>query len=170
MDHGPAIHCVGEIYRNLPTPWNLWECTMRRSFRSVSALAIAAATAVALAGAAGPTAFAQSSAAASGSQKGIVLLKDQLPGTPAAKGDSSNRRNHAKSAQDSVLGRLAGAKPTKVTHFTLGNAFAATVTAAQAADLARDPAVASVVPDSEVKLPAPATPTAPGAGGAAHGA
>ncbi|HEV7651695.1 MAG TPA: S8 family serine peptidase [Actinophytocola sp.] len=142
---------------------------MRRSFRSASALAIAAVTAAALAGAAGPTAFAQTSAAATGSQPVIVLLRDQLPSAPPSKGDSSNRRNQAKSAQDSVLGRLAGAKPAKIKHFTLGNAFSATVTAAQAAALAHDPAVASVLPDSEVKLPAPATPAAPGSGGAAHG-
>jgi hypothetical protein len=96
----------------------------------------------------------------------IVLLKDQLTNTPATKGDSSTRRNRAKSAQDSVLGRLAGAAPAKVKHFSLGNAFSATVTAGQAAALARDPAVAKVLPDSEVTLPEPTAPGAPGTGGA----
>jgi subtilase family protein/peptidase inhibitor I9 len=138
---------------------------MRRSFLSLGALSIAAATAAAVASASGPAALAEPAAnSGSGSQSVIVLLKDQLPNAPASKGDSSNRRSRAKSAQDTVLDRLAGAKPSKVKHYTLGNAFAATVTSDQAAELAHDPAVAQVLPDREVKLPAPATPPAPGAG------
>lgn len=141
---------------------------MRRSFKSLCTLSVAVALASVTAGVAGPSAVAEP--AASGTtepQPVIVLLKDQLPGTPASKGDSSSRRSRAQSAQDAVLGRLSGAKPSKVKHFTLGNAFAATVTADQAASLARDPAVASVLPDREVTLPEPTTPTAPATGGSA---
>lgn len=135
---------------------------MRRSFLSLCTLSVAVAIATVTAGVAGPTAAAQP--AATDPQPVIVLLKDQLPGAPPTKGDSSNRRGRAQSAQDAVLGRLAGAKPSRVKHFTLGNAFAATVTADQAAALARDPAVASVLPDREVTLPEPTTTPAPTAG------
>lgn len=140
---------------------------MRRSFRSLCTFSVAVAVATVTAGVAGPAAAAQPAAAGGTEpQPVIVLLKDQLPGAPPTKGDSSTRRSRAQSAQDTVLGRLAGAKPTKVKHFTLGNAFAATVTADQAAALAADPAVASVSPDREVTLPESTTPTAPAAGGA----
>lgn len=141
---------------------------MRRSFRSLCTFSVAVAVATVTAGVAGPAAAAQP-AAGSGTEPApvIVLLKDQLPGAPPTKGDSSTRRSRAQSAQDAVLGRLAGAKPTKVKHFTLGNAFAATVTPDQAAALAADPAVASVSPDNEVTLPeSTTTPTAPTTGGA----
>lgn len=150
---------------------------MRRNFR-YSCVAVAVSTATALA--VGPVAYAAPAPAngGSGPESVIVLLKDQLPSAPATKSDSTTRRARAKSAQDTVLGRLGGAKPTKVKHFTLGNAFAATVTADQAAALAQDPAVASVLPDSEVTLPAPTTqetpapgsaPSAPAPGSAAEG-
>jgi hypothetical protein len=94
--------------------------------------------------------------ASGGSQKVIVVLRDQLSGTPASKKNMAPRRAKARSAQDAVLGDLAGAAPTHVKHYSLGNAFAATVSAAQAAQLANDPRVASVVPDRTVQLPQPA--------------
>jgi hypothetical protein len=135
---------------------------MRRSFRFSCAVAVAVAASTASAVAVGPSAgAAPATGGDAGPQPVIVLLKDQLPSTPASKADSSTRRSKATSAQDTVLGRLAGAKPTKVKHFTLGNAFAATVTGDQAAALAQDPAVASVLPDREVTLPAAANPDAP---------
>ncbi|TDV57632.1 S8 family serine peptidase [Actinophytocola oryzae] len=141
---------------------------MRRSFRYSCAIAVAVATSTALAVAAGPPAGAAPPTDDSGPQSVIVLLKDQLPSAPASKGDSNTRRDRATSAQDTVLGRLAGAKPTRVKHFTLGNAFAATVTADQAAALAQDSAVASVLPDREVTLPETTTPTAPVSGAPAQ--
>jgi Subtilase family/Peptidase inhibitor I9 len=132
---------------------------MGRSFLSSGAIAVVVATATALA--VGPAASAAPTATGGGSgqQAVIVLLKDQLPGSPPTKGDSTTRRDQATGAQDTVLNRLAGAKPGKVKHFSLGNAFAATVTADQAAALAQDPAVASVLPDREVTLPEQTTDT-----------
>jgi hypothetical protein len=139
---------------------------MRRSFRS--SCVIAAAVTTVLAVTTGPTATAAPVATdSSGPQSVIVLLKDQLSSAPATKGDSSKRKSQATSAQDTVLGRLAGAKPTKVKHYTLGNAFAATVSADQAAALAQDPAVASVLPDREVTLPEPTAAETPAASGGA---
>ena len=153
------------FYRILPMPWNCG-VHMRRSFRFSCAVVVAVATATAVASgqvaAAAPAATGGSAA-----QPVIVLLKDQLPAAPATKGDSRTRRDRATSAQDTVLDRLAGAKPTGVKHFTLGNAFAATVTADQAAALARDPAVASVLPDREITLPEPTTSDTPAVGGPA---
>jgi subtilase family protein/peptidase inhibitor I9 len=139
---------------------------MRRSFRfSCVAVAVSAATALAVGPAAANAAPATPAASGdAGPQSVIVLLKDQLPSAPATRSDSNTRRDRAKSAQDTVLGRLAGAKPSKVKHFTLGNAFAATVTADQAAALAQDPAVASVLPDREVTLPEPTSSDAPATG------
>jgi hypothetical protein len=143
---------------------------MRYSLRPVCALAIAAVTGAGLTGLAAQAATAQPAASTgSESQSVIVLLRDQLAGAPPTRADSSNRRNRAKSAQDTVLGRLAGAAPSKVKHFTLGNAFSATMTADQAAALAQDPAVAAVLPDSKVELPAPAVPKTPAGGAPASG-
>jgi subtilisin family serine protease len=84
------------------------------------------------------------------------VLRDQLASTPANKHDMTPRRARATSTQDAVLGRLSGAAPTKVKHFALGNAFSATVSAAQAAALAQDPSVASVIPDRTVEITPPA--------------
>jgi hypothetical protein len=140
---------------------------MRRFFRFSAVAVISVATATGLA--VGPAAVAAPAATGDTTpQPVIVLLKDQLPDTPATRSDSSSRRSRATSAQDTVLGRIAGAKPARVKHFTLGNAFAATVTADQAAALAQDPAVASVLPDREVTLPEQTTPTAPGPGSPAQ--
>ncbi|MFL6140991.1 MAG: S8 family serine peptidase [Labedaea sp.] len=129
---------------------------MRRSSRSVCALVATAVTGVALTAAvqltAGQVALAEPTAGTE-PQSVIVLLNDQLAGAPPSKTDSSARRNSATSAQDSVLNRLAGPKPAKLKHFSLGNAFSATVTPDQAAALAQDPAVAAVLPDVQVALP-----------------
>jgi subtilisin family serine protease len=99
-----------------------------------------------------------------GTQKVIVVLRDQLTSTPVRRSDMDARTSAARSSQNDVLGELAGPDASHVTHLTVGNAFIATVTADQAAALAANPAVASVVKDSSIAL-SPATPTAPGTGG-----
>ncbi|TCO44796.1 S8 family peptidase [Actinocrispum wychmicini] len=114
-------------------------------------------------------AAAQPATAATQSQSVIVVLNDQLGDAPATKSDSTHRRDRAVSTQDAVLSRLPGAAPAKVKHFTLGNAFSATLTADQVTALAQDPAVLSVLPDSKVTLPPATTPSTP-AGGAAPNA
>ncbi|MDQ1487338.1 MAG: hypothetical protein QOJ62_3031 [Actinomycetota bacterium] len=87
----------------------------------------------------------------------IVVLRDQLPGTPADSAHLGQRGPAALGSQDAVLSRLAGAAPQHVKHFTLGNAFSATVTPGQATALALDPAVARVVPDRPVPVTPPST-------------
>jgi len=92
-----------------------------------------------------------------------VVLRDQLASTPVNKHDMSPRKAKATSTQDAVLRGLAGAAPKNVKHFALGNAFSASMTNAQAAALAQDPRVATVVPDRDVEVtqPAPTTSSTP---------
>jgi hypothetical protein len=103
-------------------------------------------------------------AASSGSSAGesvIVVLRDQLPATPATPAHLSARRSQAHAGQQAVLNRLAGPAATHVLNYTVGNAFSATVTAAQATALAADPAVASVVPNRKVQVLPAASPAVP---------
>jgi hypothetical protein len=125
---------------------------------AIPGVAALAATAVVVGG--NSAGAAPKAASGGATQNVIVVLRDQLGTSPATKAQVSTRRSRATSAQDTVLSRLAGATPTHVKHFSLGNAFSATVTAGQAAALAADPAVASVVPDSTVSV-TPQTPPAP---------
>ena len=82
----------------------------------------------------------------------VVVLRDQLSDKPANRTHVAARRTAAVSGQDLVLARLPGAAPKNLKHFTLGNAFSATVSKAQAAALALDPAVQSVTPDTLVQV------------------
>src|SRR5690349_5724985 len=63
------------------------------------------------------------------SQAVIVILKDQLSDAPPDVAHLSSRRSRAGAAQQSVMGHLSGAKPSKVRSYTAVNGFAATVTA-----------------------------------------
>ncbi|HEY7050300.1 MAG TPA: S8 family serine peptidase [Jatrophihabitantaceae bacterium] len=130
---------------------------MRHPRRSIIiVLSVAAATALA---AVGPTANAApkptSPTASNAPENVIVVLRDQLTGTPANRHDMSSRKARATSSQDSVLSKLTGAAPRNVKHFALGNAFSASVTSTQAAALAADPRVAAVVPDRKVEVEQP---------------
>ena len=130
-----------------------------RKARLIVAAGAAAATATGLA--VPGSAAAAPSAAASGSEAVIVTLKDQLASQPANPQHINARKSAAHHDQASVLAGLSGPKPSHVLNYTLGNAFAATVTPAQAAQLAADPAVASVVPDVKVQVPPATTPATP---------
>ncbi len=85
-----------------------------------------------------------------GTERVIVVLSDQLPGTPVMKNGMATRVAKATQAQNAVLGQIAGSAPRDVVHYSVGNAFAATMTPAQADALAANPAVASVVKDSAI--------------------
>ncbi|MCU1687976.1 MAG: hypothetical protein JWQ81_8715 [Amycolatopsis sp.] len=130
---------------------------MKVSFRSAGVWVIAATAALVL-----PSAVVSPEATASAGpadpQAVIVVLRDQLAGLPVNKTASAVRRRTADSAQNAVLGGLTGAAPKDVKHFSLGNAFSATVTAAQAAELAANPGVAEVLPDRKLMAPVPVTP------------
>jgi hypothetical protein len=131
----------------------------------IAGAAVAAGTALAMAVTA-PAAQAApkqspASAAANGSQSVIVVLKDQLRGEPANRAHVGARKTATRQAQDAVLASLRGAKPTHVINYTVGNAFAATVTAAQVAQLEANPQVASVVPNRKVQVAPPAAAPTP---------
>ena len=83
-----------------------------------------------------------------GTEKVIVVLRDQLASTPVRRSDMDARKSLAKASQNDVLDSLGRPDAKDVTHLTVGNAFVATVTTDQAAALAADPSVASVVKDS----------------------
>lgn len=134
---------------------------MRRSLLIFRPVVLAAIGGLVLAGSTQTAALAAPSASAdTAPQAVIVVLGDQLASAPPTKAASGSRRDQATRAQNAVLGKLTGPAPSNVKHFAVGNAFSATVSPAQAAALAQDPAVASVLPDSKVTLPAPATPAA----------
>ena len=82
----------------------------------------------------------------------MVILADQLAAVPADSGHLSQRAASAHADQNAVLARLTGPAPADVKHFTVGNALSATVTVAQAAALAADPAVASVTQDKLIRI------------------
>ena len=134
--------------------------------RRTTALFVAATTTVLIGGtqlgqaALGAPAHPGKHAAGTRTEKVIVVLRDQLAATPVNRLHMQARTARADRSQSAVLSRLTGPAPTHVRHFSVGNAFAATVTVAQAAALAADPAVASVTKD--VRVPArPALSTGP---------
>ncbi|WP_290051553.1 S8 family serine peptidase [Amycolatopsis solani] len=134
---------------------------MRRSSLIFRPVVLAAIGGLVLAGSTQTAALAAPVASAdSAPQAVIVVLGDQLAAAPPTKAASGSSRDQATRAQNAVLGKLTGPAPSNVKHFAVGNAFSATVSPAQAAALAQDPAVASVLPDSKVTLPAPTTPAA----------
>jgi hypothetical protein len=143
--------------------------------RAAALTAVAASAGLVLAGALTPsTAVAvpsshKAAATDAATEKVIVVLHDQLSSTPVRRSDMDARKSLAKASQNDVLDSLAGRNPSDVTHLTVGNAFIATVTSSQAAALAADPAVASVVKDSSIAL-TPAASSPPANGGSTTGA
>lgn len=129
--------------------------------------ATAAALAITGALSSGATA-ATPPAAAGGDQAVIVVLANQFGSAPATTASEGERRARTMTVQTAVLDSLAGAKPSRVKHFSLGNAFSATVTAAQAAALAANPVVASVLPDDQVKIDSPQPGSSSAVTGGAH--
>ena len=128
---------------------------MRQRRRTMIILATAAATATTVVGLSGTAVGAVGATPASASsapQKVIVVLKDQLSSTPANEHNMAPRTARAMSTQDALISSLSGPKLTHLKHFSLANAFAATVSASQAAALALDPRVLSVVPDRKVVI------------------
>lgn len=86
----------------------------------------------------------------------IVILKDQLSSTPADAGHLDARKQDAAKAQAPLLDQVKKSGGTDVKSFVVGNAFSATVSPALRAQLAANPAVASVVDDQTIKVAPPA--------------
>ncbi|MFZ1994767.1 MAG: protease inhibitor I9 family protein, partial [Solirubrobacteraceae bacterium] len=86
----------------------------------------------------------------------IVLLRDQLRAAHVGSRSAALRVAAIKVAQAPVVRELATVHATHVKSFQLIDAVAATVSKAERARLAKDPAVAQVIPDATIRLAAPA--------------
>ena len=93
-------------------------------------------------------------------QRVIVLLRDGTSGDPLAQAAAALTR----ASQGPLLRELATVRATGVLPYRLINAVAATVSPAEAARLAGDPAVRAVVPDRIIRLTRPDTGARPAAG------
>ncbi|MBV6701237.1 S8 family serine peptidase [Kitasatospora aureofaciens] len=86
----------------------------------------------------------------------IVILKDQITDAPADNGHLGARQQKAANAQAPLLDKVKAHGGTNIKSFVVGNAFSATVSPALRAQLQADPAVASVVTDTQVNVAPPA--------------
>jgi hypothetical protein len=95
----------------------------------------------------------------------IVVLKNQFGQAIAGTRAASARTAAVTGSQSALLTELSEVHATGVKRFTLVNSVAATVSAAESQRLAANPAVAQVIPDAEVSIPASALgpPTSPAA-------
>ena len=81
-------------------------------------------------------------------KRSIIIFKDQLGRLPATRSNTSARVRAALASQVSVRAELSQLHATHVRSFSLINAMAATVSAAEVKHLQANPAVQAVVPDA----------------------
>jgi hypothetical protein len=112
--------------------------------QAATTAALARATAPGLAGAAGET---------GGTEPVIIFLKDQVTGDGGATVRSPQRSALMQAAQAPVVGQLQQLGATRVHGYRLADAVAARVPAAAVRELAGNPGVASVIPDSPITGP-----------------
>ncbi|MFF0414679.1 S8 family serine peptidase [Kitasatospora sp. NPDC004745] len=86
----------------------------------------------------------------------IVILKDQITDAPADHGHLGTRQQKAAQTQAPLLDKVKAGGGTNIKTFVVGNAFSATVSPALRAALETDPAVASVVADTQIAVAPPA--------------
>ncbi len=84
-------------------------------------------------------------------QKVIVLLRNQHTETPGA---TSARRSRLASDQSPITHELSALHAANLHSYSFINAVSATTSSAEVARLRQDPAVAAVVPDTQVQAPA----------------
>ncbi len=87
--------------------------------------------------------------------KVIVVFKNQVSNLPDSTAMRPQRDAAVASVQRPVLSALRSSHATDIRSFQLINAMSATVSPAEAARLAADPAVARVLPDEQVRLASP---------------
>ena len=85
----------------------------------------------------------------------IVILRDQKSEVPGKRGEHQARANALATSQDSYINQLQTARSRKVTKFRTINAFATTVSKAEADQLSANPNVQAVVPDAVIRLKHP---------------
>ena len=100
----------------------------------------------------------------------IVVLKNQFGQAAEGTQAASARSAAVSGSQSALLSELSEVHATGVKQFTLVNSVAATVSAAEEQRLAANPAVAQVIPDATVSVPASALglPRRDGRAGAGH--
>ena len=121
-------------------------------------LATGAALTLSLAGVTVPVTALAAAARPSPSDRVIVVMRSQPPAARPGTAASAARAAAIASQQKPLLHELRAGGATHLTAYRLVDAFAATVTDAQAASLKADQAVALVVPDVELReaqVPAP---------------
>jgi Subtilase family len=121
-----------------------------------------------LPGSATPAPGARSVAAAD--RNVIVILRDQRPDLPPVRGARAARTAALAAAQSPIVAHLQASGASRIRGFSMINAVAATVSAAEAEQLAAHPLVQAVVTDKVMKLPrrneaASAVSSGAGAGG-----
>ena len=83
----------------------------------------------------------------------IVIMRDQAPNLPPARRAMGARASALAASQSSVLSQLPNVGTRKIRSFSTINAFAATVSASEAAMLSAHPMVQAVVPDLVIRPP-----------------
>src|ERR1700732_3211381 len=83
----------------------------------------------------------------------IVIMRDQMPNLAPARRAMGARASALAASQSAVLSNLPIVGTRKVRSFSTINAFAATVSASEAAMLSAHPMVQAVVPDAVIRLP-----------------
>jgi hypothetical protein len=88
-----------------------------------------------------------------GQRSVIVVLRDQMPSVPPVRRAMGARAAALANSQNSVLAGFPQMRSRKLQSFSTINAFAATVSSAEAEQLAGHPMVRAVVPDTPIRLP-----------------
>ena len=118
-------------------------------------LAVPATAGAVLGGVLTPASAAPALAASPRNAPVIVIMKAQGGQTAAGSAAARARSAAVTAAQAPLISELRQAHATGIKRFTLVNAIAATVSAAEAQRLAADQAVARVIPDQTFTVPAP---------------
>jgi hypothetical protein len=116
-----------------------------------STVCLSSAIALLLTGNAVPGSMTPAQAEQAAQTDVIVILRDQLANAPPVRRAMGARATAVAAAQSPVITQLQRMRARKVTSFSTINAFATTVSAAEAAQLAAHPMVQSVVPDRVIR-------------------
>ncbi len=129
----------------------------RRVVSGFGALAVAI-TLCQLAGSAAATAQGQG-----GTQRVIIVLKNQEKNLPPSKAHIGARRSAIAIAQAPITSQLSNSGARSIHSYDVINAVAATVSSSEEAQLKSNPAVSQVVPDQIIQLAPPSQEPAPSA-------
>jgi Subtilase family/Peptidase inhibitor I9 len=112
---------------------------------------ISAVVALSAAGSAVPNTVTPAQAQQAAETDVIVILRDQVANVPPARRAMGARATALAASQSAVVIQLQQARARRVTSFSTINAFATSVSASEAAELAAHPLVQAVVPDRMIR-------------------